>query len=268
MASFSKKHTGLVLFAVGFILTLHSFAGCSGTPDPARDCTSDTQCDGDAVCIDGYCVSETGASSSGSSSGSGASSSGSGSSSGGMVIRGCFETCMVSADCAGAGALPVLDADNWSCDANVCRYMGCNSTQECVDSLMSANYECAVFPGTTFKACRPTCANAVDCTSGSVTPTHDVDNWACKAGICEYLGCNSTQECIDANMSNNYECATIPGSTLKGCRQKCTVPTDCTTSMVPINDADNWACNGGFCEYAGCNSDQECDATSAGLVCR
>ncbi len=46
------------------------------------------------------------------------------------------------------------------------------------------------------------------------------------------------------------------------CKRDCQTPADCTTAAGAF-DADNYTCNGGACDYKGCNSDAEC-ATSFG----
>ena len=39
-------------------------------------------------------------------------------------------------------------------------------------------------------------------------------------------------------------------------------------SGSPAFDADNYACVKGSCQYLGCNTDFECGALAAGMVCR
>jgi hypothetical protein len=58
-------------------------------------------------------------------------------------------------------------------------------------------------------------------------------------------------------MSNEYECATIAGSTLKSCLHTCSVPADCVLSNNALQDADNYECSSGVCQYTGCNSNAE-----------
>jgi hypothetical protein len=112
----------------------------------------------------------------------------------------CIETCSVAADCTSNH--PLLDEDNYACNAGVCEYKGCISTQECIDAYMSPNWVCAAIPGYPADGCIETCSVAADCTSNH--PLLDEDN--CNAGVCEYKGCISTQECIDAYMSPSYVC--------------------------------------------------------------
>lgn len=260
----------VVLF--GFVLAIQSFymTGCSASPTPAgSDCTSDTECVGDATCIDGKCVTESGSSGSSGSGGSG----GSGSSSSGSVVipPGCYQSCTTAEDCANGSNAPLSGPDNWACNNGFCGYLGCNSTQECTDTYMNDNYLCTTIGSSTLKSCYQKCASAVDCASNLAPPLLDSDNWACTGGSCEYKGCNTTQECTDTYMNPNYECVAPAGSTLKTCIHKCTVPSDCTEgSMAPLSDADNYECNAGLCEHKGCNSTQECTDTfmSPNYVCK
>ncbi|MBK9264981.1 MAG: hypothetical protein IPM54_35015 [Polyangiaceae bacterium] len=55
------------------------------------------------------------------------------------------------------------------------------------------------------------------------------------------------------------------------CQQGCVSVSDCIIAGGGAAfDADNYACNGGACEYTGCNSDAECDSTfpNQNYVCR
>jgi hypothetical protein len=52
--------------------------------------------------------------------------------------------------------------------------------------------------------CVEACTAVADCTSPS--PIFDDDNYACSNNRCEYKGCNSSQECIDAFQSPNWVC--------------------------------------------------------------
>jgi hypothetical protein len=57
---------------------------------------------------------------------------------------------------------------------------------------------------------------------------------------------------------------TVP--VLPTCQLACTTPADCDQSSAPY-DADNYTCPAGYCEYAGCNSDTECQ-TLGNYACR
>ncbi|NUP09078.1 MAG: hypothetical protein HOW73_23755 [Polyangiaceae bacterium] len=58
----------------------------------------------------------------------------------GATVPSCNLTCSAPPDCA--SPTPNADADNWACEDSSCVYLGCNSTAECQDSLMNANYVC------------------------------------------------------------------------------------------------------------------------------
>ena len=42
------------------------------------------------------------------------------------------------------------------------------------------------------------------------------------------------------------------------CLNTCATAADCAIPGSVILDGDNWACNGGKCDYTGCNSTKEC----------
>jgi hypothetical protein len=122
----------------------------------------------------------------------------------GSPVPNCYQTCSTGSDCVIPGS-PLYDADNWRCEVSKCRWVGCNSTTECTTALMSPNYTCAP-SGAGFNTCWQTCSVAGDCSSAS-SPLLDDDNYTCDdAGICHWLGCNSTMECTDAYMSPDYVC--------------------------------------------------------------
>src|SRR5690606_17237838 len=43
--------------------------------------------------------------------------------------------------------------------------------------------------------CRAECATAADCVGANALPHIDEDNYECRAGACEYLGCLAEAEC-------------------------------------------------------------------------
>lgn len=120
----------------------------------------------------------------------------------GALIPVCVPTCGTVDDCAGTGAL--VDADNWSCDASLCQYLGCQSSAECQQVFANPSYECTVLAGATTPTCNLTCGAVSDCTSAS--PITDADNWTCEERACLYLGCQSTEECEEALMKPNVAC--------------------------------------------------------------
>jgi hypothetical protein len=152
----------------------------------------------------------------------------------------------------------LTDADNYACNTGKCEYLGCNSTAECTSALMSSSYSCVALSGATIKSCYPTCSTVADC--AGPTALTDADNYACNGGLCEYLGCNSTAECTSALMSPDYSCVALSGASFKSCYPTCGTVADCA-GPTALTDADNYACNGGLCEYLGCNSTAECTTT-------
>jgi hypothetical protein len=120
----------------------------------------------------------------------------------GQGVPTCNPICNAPADCAQPNAL--YDQDNWDCVANACVYRGCNTTDECQSTLMSASYECTTRAGQTQPTCNLVCSQSVDCISPN--SLYDADNWDCVASECVYLGCNGDDECIQTLMNSNYTC--------------------------------------------------------------
>jgi hypothetical protein len=118
-------------------------------------------------------------------------------------------------------------------------------------------------------ACARTCEAPADCVELSVADM-DEDNFACEGGFCTYLGCRSDAECIEANDGKNVGCAPANGlSDVPMCTFKCDTVAGCA-QYSPAYDDDNYACQGGFCVYTGCNSDEECQASAptSSYACR
>ncbi len=90
------------------------------------------------------------------------------------------------------------------------------------------------------------------------------DNYSCTAdGHCEYLGCNSDQECLDA-MGDDYGCSSDPGnSPFPWCVKTCAESTDCEEEYgLGAFNHDNYECiAGGYCKYLGCHDTDECFET-------
>ncbi|HTJ80646.1 MAG TPA: hypothetical protein VL400_02950, partial [Polyangiaceae bacterium] len=120
----------------------------------------------------------------------------------GSTVPTCHIGCSGAIECAQPS--PAFDEDNWSCVDGGCVYLGCNSAQECQDSLMNPNYDCVTVAGSSVATCQPTCTGAADCAQPSAA--YDNDNWDCVEGRCEYLGCQSTDECQQSFMSASYVC--------------------------------------------------------------
>lgn len=108
----------------------------------------------------------------------------------------------------------------------------------------------------TLPFCRLACATAADCAQPSAA--YDEDNYRCAAGVCEYTGCRSDDECRAVFMSGAYVCSDALG--LPSCLQACATAGDCGTGSAAF-DADNYRCDAGVCLYEGCRDDAECAAT-------
>lgn len=170
----------------------------------------------------------------------------------------CTAGCTTAADCATGGAGTILDADNYRCDAGVCVWLGCLSTQECMATYPQGEYVCD-------GGCWPACSTPADCANPDSAILGE-DNYDCTGGRCAWTGCNSTAECIEAYGTPDWRCEARGGSTVASCWPTCTSPADCA-SAHPAFDVDNYACNDGVCEYTGCNSTKECTAIDVDYVC-
>ncbi len=114
-------------------------------------------------------------------------------------LAGCVEACSTADDCS--LGVPYADADNFACDAGVCRGLGCLSDAECA-AIPGGTYVCRDLGGGV-AGCIQACSNADDCSLG--VPYADADNFACEAGVCRGLGCLSDAECA-AIPSGTYVC--------------------------------------------------------------
>lgn len=116
-------------------------------------------------------------------------------------LRQCMTKCSVANDCATAGSA-AYDADNWTCDAGTCRYLGCKADSEC--SALGAGYVCRKTGSLLIPICQKSCTAASDCATASAA--YDEDNYACESGVCTYIGCKSDEECRSSLMKPNYAC--------------------------------------------------------------
>ncbi len=57
-----------------------------------------------------------------------------------LVVPTCQKSCAIASNCATTSA--AYDTDNYACESGLCRYIGCNSDEECRSSLMKSNYAC------------------------------------------------------------------------------------------------------------------------------
>jgi len=116
-----------------------------------------------------------------------------------LGIPTCQRTCEAPTDCATAS--PLTDADNWTCSASICQYLGCLSDGECQDGYANPGYRCD--DSFAVPVCFLGCDTPADCASASLLT--DADNWACN-DHCEYLGCNSSEECRSGFSNPDYVC--------------------------------------------------------------
>lgn len=181
----------------------------------------------------------------------------------------CMSTCNTAGDCV-YSPTAITDSDNYSCDQNRCNYHGCNNTAECQTTFNSTDYICVTIPAYLNPTCLISCTVPSDCeTAGS--PLFGADNYSCTNGGCEWLGCNTAQECRDTFQDPSYVCELQPGGNpaFKSCIKPCATPNDCGAQTSPAYDADNYSCTNQRCVYLGCNNTAECTASfpSVSYVC-
>jgi len=178
----------------------------------------------------------------------------------------CRWSCETPADCSGGTPGP-YDEDNYSCDDGFCHWLGCHSDEDCQAQVGMEDYVCREdVQGYVGPSCFRSCLAAEDCVLS--VPAHDLDNYACTDGICEYLGCNNDAECRITPDFAHYVC-TGQFTLVPMCMPGCLSPGDCDMG-APAYDADNYDCTDGVCVYAGCNSDEECNLSDPthDSVCR
>ena len=119
--------------------------------------------------------------------------------------------------------------------------------------------------GTKLRSCVKGCIGVGDCSLGSAA--FDADNYSCTAGACVYKGCNNDSECKSSFSDTTYVCRPVAG--VPTCGKGCMTAADCNLGSAAF-DADNYNCTAGFCEYKGCNNDNECKSSFANTtyVCR
>jgi hypothetical protein len=186
----------------------------------------------------------------------------------GDAVPVCMLSCGTAADCVPATSSALTDADNWDCDGGYCRYQGCNSDEECETAYVSDLYGCQQDGPWGTPICTRTCGAIGDCDLG--VGMYDEDNYDCAGGYCDYTGCTGDTECQDGMMNDDYVCADPWGFGFDNCVMGCGAPADCATGGGAAYDADNYACEGDVCVYAGCNDTAECESTAglgAGYEC-
>jgi hypothetical protein len=89
----------------------------------------------------------------------------------------------------------------------------------------------------------------------------DENNFECTDGMCNYLGCISTMECV-LTYGDSYVCNDVHHTGVPQCFNKCDESGDVTSCIEdhdnPALDSDNYDCVLQTCFYTGCNSDDEC----------
>lgn len=181
------------------------------------------------------------------------------------VVPICLPGCTTPADCAQPSSL--YDASHYRCTAaGACEWTGCRGPSDC-SSALGANWTCAPTPGFNLMTCVLACSTPSDC--ALATALNDADNYRCNGGACEWLGCNTDDECRSTFQDQRYRCVRRAEWPYPNCERTCTAPSDCASTQ-PAYDADNYRCNAGRCEYTGCRSDVECQQTAMNpeYVCR
>lgn len=181
-------------------------------------------------------------------------------------ISTCLPGCNTAADCdAYDGQYPPYDANHYACTNGACRWLGCNTDEEC--ATLAADYVCRELPFTSIQYCLPGCTSAQDCATEAAGSLYGADNYLCDDGACIFSGCNSNEECQEANGSASL-CVDPFNLSQNNCYTSCVTNTDCGyPESGPAYDADNYTCTEGLCLYSGCQSDAECAQTQEGMIC-
>jgi hypothetical protein len=124
----------------------------------------------------------------------------------GTTLRTCQKRCSTPSDCG--SSTPAYDADNYACTSGICEYRGCNSTAECAATISDPRIQCGRLPSWSFSACQYGCSTAADCAMPGAGPAFDADNYRCTSGICEFIGCHTSQECTSSFGNRPYVCHT------------------------------------------------------------
>jgi hypothetical protein len=144
----------------------------------------------------------------------------------------CTKSCGTRDDCAW-DVTPAYGADNWECNGGECDYLGCLSDGEC-----DAAYACRAFDGR-FPICVQRCGPTLPCAEeNGPDPILDADNYQCVDGACRWLGCLSSDECIERHGAG-WECVGQFG-VVPGCYRRCAGASECGAE-------DYYACVDSFC---------------------
>jgi hypothetical protein len=119
----------------------------------------------------------------------------------------CVPACQRPADCVPRGNTnPLSDERHFACTAGACVWRGCASAADCSAALHTAKVACEALPGAPAPTCVPTCTVPSDCVMAGRGALGDASHFACQAGTCQWLGCKSTAECVQALQSSKYVC--------------------------------------------------------------
>ena len=178
---------------------------------------------------------------------------------------------VVRSDAAGSGWDLLVEYETYCADgacADVCTPdcagLECGGDDGCGSSCGS----CAVDQDCVAGACQDPplsfcaikCSQPGDCDAGG-GGAYSGDNYVCEGGYCEYSGCNTDAECSQTYANDSYGCYAGAGYPIPYCTLKCTQAADCDLGVGGAYAAANYNCDSGYCEYVGCNSDAECEAT-------
>lgn len=142
----------------------------------------------------------------------------------------------------------VCNAQQWSCDADACRFAGpCMVDSDCPGGVCNVNtcVECVndldCFAGSCVNS--QCTADALSCQTNNDCPYFHT----CQANLCVETGCTDTRECIEYTDDPLSFCQDAE------CRTPCASDAECITFGSALG-----ACVGGFCEDAGCTTDEQC----------
>src|SRR5262245_46156680 len=96
----------------------------------------------------------------------------------------CVRACTAAADCVKPNAQPPFDDNNWVCEQNRCRWLGCLGDEEC--SFFGGVCRLGAVSNEPVKTCTEACTNGADVCAETLASV-DADNWTCPDGGCKYI---------------------------------------------------------------------------------
>jgi hypothetical protein len=120
-------------------------------------------------------------------------------------------------------------------------------------------------------ACLPACSTASDCVPPQGPALYDASHFTCTAGVCEWTGCNTTDECTTAYQGAKLACSRPAGAAHSACVPACSTAADCVSGKSDaLNDAEHYTCTAGVCQWTGCRNTGECTSAYPGakLACQ